>query len=58
MHDIFARVGGPDTTPVQTNMMLQVNSGNVLMDDLWLWRADHAVTGLVKDSANPVATGL
>ena len=50
MHDIFARVGGPDTTPVQSHYMLQVNSGNVVIDDIWLWRADHNVEGLVVNS--------
>lgn len=38
--------------------MLQINSGHVLIDDIWLWRADHSVDGLIKDSKNPVATGL
>jgi len=28
------------------------------MDDLWLWRADHDVQGLVTDSHNTVQTGL
>jgi len=38
--------------------MLQVNSGNTIIDDVWLWRADHSVDGLVMDSHNPVATAL
>lgn len=39
-------------------MMIQINSGNVIIDDTWLWRADHSVSGSVKDKRNPVATGL
>ena len=38
--------------------MMTVNSGNVIIDNVWLWRADHSVSGLVKNGRNPVATGL
>jgi predicted heme/steroid binding protein len=38
--------------------MVQVNSGNVIIDDVWLWRADHSKSGLIKSKANPVKTGL
>lgn len=38
--------------------MVQVNSGNVIIDDVWLWRADHSKSGLIKNKANPVKTGL
>ena len=41
-----------------TSIMLQINSGNVIIDDVWLWRADHSNTGLVKDRKNPVKTAL
>lgn len=58
MHDIFARVGGPDHDQVTAKLMIQVNSGNVIIDDTWLWRADHDVNGSVKDSKNPSKTGL
>ena len=47
LSDVFARVGGPDTYPVQADAMVVVNAGNVLGDNLWLWRADHTVSGLV-----------
>jgi hypothetical protein len=33
--DVFARVGGPDTSPVQAKVMVQILSGNVIGDDLW-----------------------
>jgi len=48
LHDVFARVGGPDGTadsPVAVQSMLQVRSGHVIGDNLWLWRADHASGG-------------
>ena len=38
--------------------MVQVNSGNVIIDDVWLWRADHSSAGLVKNRKNPVKTAL
>ena len=60
MHDVFARVGGPDhlTDEVSTDIMIQINSGHVIIDDTWLWRADHTVDGLVKGGQNAVLTGL
>lgn len=58
MHDVFARVGGPDHDEVKTDVMVQINSGNVIIDDTWLWRADHSVDGLVANSKNPVKSGL
>ena len=38
--------------------MITVNSGNVVVDGIWLWRADHDIQGLVYESRNPVDTGL
>lgn len=57
--DVYARVGGTNATGDRmTTNMIQVESGNVLIDDIWLWRADHDVAGLVYNSRNPVQTGL
>jgi hypothetical protein len=58
MQDVFARAGGPDTSEVKTKFMVKINSGNVIIDDTWLWRADHGQGGLVEESQNPVDTGL
>jgi hypothetical protein len=46
MTDIFCRVGGAslDRT-VSTNVMIRIHSGNVLGDNVWLWRADHVELG-------------
>lgn len=46
------------TGSVQTDRMVTVNTGNTIIDNVWLWRADHDVNGSVYDSRNYVATGL
>jgi len=38
--------------------VVQINSGNVIYDDTWLWRADHCVAGNVVNSDNPSFNGL
>lgn len=38
--------------------MMTVNSGNVVIDNTWFWRADHDVKGNVEKSMNPVDHGL
>lgn len=60
LQDIFARVGGPDAQDqeVHVDVMVVVNSGNVITDNNWLWRADHDVSGSVGDSRNKVNTSL
>lgn len=60
VQDVYARVGGPDpsSAPVATEKMVQINSGHVIGDNLWLWRADHDVEGLVRAGRNPVQTGI
>lgn len=41
--DIFCRVGGSNLVreKVETDVMIRIHSGNVVGDNLWLWRADH-----------------
>ena len=85
LHDVFARVGGPDTEPVSAEKMVRrttralprpgacgrtspppaqawqvlVRSGHVVIDNMWLWRADHTVGGgVVRGGANPCSTAL
>jgi len=52
MSDVFARVGG--TNGKHGNLtamnMVQIDSGNVIIDDTWLWRADHGTDGTVYNS--------
>lgn len=59
--DVFARVGGRNNAYKQqtaAETMFEINSGNVIIDNTWLWRADHGVSGQVKNSQNPVRTGM
>jgi len=61
LHDVFARVGGtnnPAQYQVSTDNMIQLNNGNVIFDNTWLWRADHDITGNVYNGNNPVNHGL
>ena len=59
--DVFARVGGrnnPYHGQTSADSMFEINSGNVIIDNTWLWRADHDVAGSVKNSMNPVTSGI
>ena len=66
LSDIFFRIGGAVTGTATTS--LEVDSDNVIIDDLWAWRADHgadaswtgnvAEHGLVVNGDNVTALGL
>ncbi len=66
LSDVFFRIGGAGAA--QATQTLVVNSNNVLLDDLWLWRADHgtgvgwtvnpATNGLIVNGSNVTAYGL
>ncbi|HEY5186695.1 MAG TPA: glycosyl hydrolase family 28-related protein, partial [Actinomycetes bacterium] len=66
LQDVFFRVGGPHAG--KATVSLQVNSDNVILDDIWAWRADHgtgvgwtantADTGVIVNGDNVTATGL
>jgi hypothetical protein len=43
LSDVYFRVGGPH--PGSTEVALEVNSDDVLIDHTWVWRADHGVEG-------------
>merc|ERR1719461_2020192 len=70
LYDIFARVGGPnnqDADPQSTDVMMKIQINQVVMDYVWLWRADHdAKSGgdhndwvfKVRDGNNPVNVAL
>ncbi len=68
LYDCFTRVGRFDSTDPtfnQVDVMLQINSSNVVVDNTWLWRADHDayVTpdnpgGLVFNGNNPCLNGV
>lgn len=51
MSDVYARVGGTNATgDMRATNMVEINSGNTVIDNTWLWRADHGVGGLVSNS--------
>jgi len=66
LHDVFFRIGG--ATPGKATVSLVVNSDNVILDDIWAWRADHgngvgwttntAETGVVINGDHVTAYGL
>jgi len=66
IQDVFFRIGG--ATPGEATTSLVVNSDNVLLDDIWAWRADHgngvgwtlntADTGVIVSGDNVTAYGL
>jgi hypothetical protein len=39
LYDVFVRVGGPHEGSVKSAVV--INSRNVVVDHIWLWRADH-----------------
>jgi hypothetical protein len=66
LHDVFIRIGGPHVGKAKTSLV--VNSDNVILDDIWAWRADHgtgvgwtvntADTGVIVNGDDVTATGL
>jgi hypothetical protein len=56
LQDVFFRVGGPHVG--KATVSLEVNSDNTILDDLWVWRADHGVPGSVGWTVNTADTGL
>ena len=56
LQDVFFRVGGPHVG--RATVALEVNSDNTILDDLWVWRADHGVAGSVGWTVNTADTGL
>ena len=43
LSDVYFRVGGPYVG--KTDVALEVNSNDVLIDHTWVWRADHGIEG-------------
>ncbi|MFJ5291477.1 adenylyl cyclase [Streptomyces sp. NPDC088348] len=66
LQDVFVRVGGAQAGKAGTSV--EINSSDVIGDNLWLWRADHGTgvgwdvntsdTGLVVNGANVLMYGL
>lgn len=43
LSDVYFRVGGPHIG--KTDIALEINSDNVLVDHTWVWRGDHGIEG-------------
>jgi Pectate lyase superfamily protein len=66
IQDVFFRIGGPHAGRAVVSLL--VNSDDVILDDIWAWRADHgngvgwtvnpARTGVVVNGDDVTATGL
>jgi hypothetical protein len=66
LYDVFFRIGGAQAGRATTGLV--VNSDNVILDDIWAWRADHgngvgwttntADTGVIVNGDNVTAYGL
>jgi hypothetical protein len=66
LNDVFFRVGGATAGTATT--CLEVDSDNVILDDIWAWRADHGTGvgwtsnvsdhGLIVNGDNVTALGL
>lgn len=66
LHDVFFRVGG--ATPGSVHANLIVNADDTLIDDTWIWRADHGIgvgwnlnrsdNGLIVNGNHVTAYGL
>ena len=66
VQDVFFRIGG--ATAGSATDSLVVNSSDVILDDIWAWRADHgtgvgwtsntASTGVIVNGSNVTAYGL
>ena len=68
LQDVFFRIGGPHVG--KAALSLEVNSDNVILDDIWAWRADHGnpgaygwtistgKNGVIVNGDNVTATGL
>jgi beta-glucanase (GH16 family) len=66
LNDVYIRIGGAEAGTASTS--LQIDSNNVILDDIWAWRADHgngvgwtantAANGLIVNGNNVTALGL
>jgi hypothetical protein len=56
LSDVYFRVGGPHVG--RADETLEVNSDDVLIDNLWAWRADHGVPGSVGWDVNTGRNGV
>lgn len=60
LSDVFVRVGGPEVSDMgPVGAMFLIQSGYTIIDNTWLWRADHGSDGQsVYNGNNPAKNGL
>jgi len=46
LNDVYFRVGGPHIG--RTTTALEINADHVLVDHIWVWRADHGIEGFTE----------
>ena len=56
VQDLFLRIGGPHVAKATTALV--VNQDNTIIDDIWVWRADHGVPGSVGWTVNTADNGV
>jgi hypothetical protein len=56
LSDVYFRVGGPHVG--KADVSLEVNRDDVLIDHVWVWRADHGVPGSVGWDVNTGRNGV
>jgi hypothetical protein len=56
LFDVYARIGG--ALPGGAGVSVQVDSNDVICDNLWLWRADHGLDNTVGWAVNAADTGF
>ena len=56
LNDVFFRIGGATTGTAVTS--LEVDSDNVILDNIWAWRADHGAGSTPIWTGNPAAHGV
>lgn len=56
--DVFFRVGGFRSAPVNVNCALDISANDVIGDHFWIWRADHGVENSCGWTVNTSDYGL
>jgi hypothetical protein len=56
LNDVYFRIGG--RTQGSADLSLQMDSGNVILDNIWEWRADHGNAGTYSWTTNPANHGV
>ena len=58
LSDLFFRVGGFRSAPVNVDCAVEIDANDVIGDHFWIWRADHGVPDSVGWDVNTSKNGL